>query len=92
MQQVLWIGEWEKRGVAMKAKPVPLDRKPDRVWTLYGWGHAKKPPKLPFLPVHRCGAFLEDSVHDWNWRGGKFYYSSRVADHPVWLLLEYEDA
>jgi hypothetical protein len=89
MQRVLWIGEWEKRGMVPGAKPVPLDKKPKRVWTLYSHTDPKKPPKLPITPIHLHGAFLEDYVHDWNWRGGKFYYGSRVMDRPVWVLLEY---
>jgi hypothetical protein len=87
-QRVLWIGKWQKRGMCPCADPVPLDEKPDRVWTLYAHTSEEHPPKLPFQASHLNGAFLEDYVHDWDWRGGKFYYRSRVADRPVWVLLE----
>jgi hypothetical protein len=91
MQKLLWIGEWEKRGMVQKAKPIPLRKAPGRIWTLYEHTNKKRPPKLPFHPVHLQGAFQEDWIHDWNWRGGKFYYYSRVADRPVWVLLEYTE-
>lgn len=91
-QKLLWLSEWEpspsERG-AMRAKPVRLAKKPDRVWTLSGHRDQSQPPTLPFYPTHGYDAFLDDYVHDWNWRSGVFRYYSRVANGPVWLLLEY---
>jgi hypothetical protein len=50
-------------------------------------------PQLPFFPRHNVNAFMEDYIHDWNVRvfEGQAYldYYSRVADRPVWVLLEY---
>ncbi len=67
--------------------PVPVEEI-KRVWTLYHYTDAAKPPVLPFLPVHHHNAFLEDYVHDWNIRNGMFRYGSRVTTKPVWVLLE----
>jgi hypothetical protein len=50
-------------------------------------------PTLPFVPVHLKTAFLEDFVHDWIIRSGRFHYYSRVVDirtTGIWLLLEWE--
>ncbi|MFA5186542.1 MAG: hypothetical protein WC551_08720 [Patescibacteria group bacterium] len=92
MQQLLFIGEWTKggaTGLIPRALPCAVERKPDRVWTLYC--NPAAPPNLPFEPQHNVNAFYEDYMHDWNWRAGQFRYYSRVADRPVWVLLEYED-
>ena len=68
---------------------VELAEKPSRVWTLAG-KDPDVPPSLPISPVHGWGCFLEDFVHDWNWRKGQFHYASRVSSGQQWLLLEYE--
>lgn len=64
-----------------------------QVWTLYLNTDPSKPPQLPFFPRHNVNAFMEDYIHDWNVRvfEGQAYldYYSRVADRPVWVLLEY---
>ena len=97
MRQVLiYLKDWHKPGMVQKARPVSCERKPDRVWTLHAYEEGK-PPTLPFGPRHHENAFLEDYVHDWNWypaRGdlpARLDYGSRVADGPVWILLEYKD-
>lgn len=72
-------------------KPVPMEREPDRVWTLFLVREEGDLPELPMKPQHRVNAFLEDKIHDWNWRNGKFRYVSRVSDGEQWLLLEYKE-
>jgi hypothetical protein len=74
-----------------RAPGVPLDRKPKRVWTLYQAHGEDDLPELPMRPQHGFNAFLEDFVHDWNWRNGMFRYYSRVSQGEQWLLLEFED-
>lgn len=71
---------------------IEVDEEPQRVWTLFAnRGEEANPPALPISPRHNVNAFLEDKVHDWNWKRGKFRYASRVCEGRVWLLLEYED-
>jgi hypothetical protein len=92
-QKLVWIGSWRNRDGAVTlpmADPVQLAEHPTNVWTLYQHTDEKAPPKLPFKPIHRVNAFVEDEMHDWTWRGGRFYYRSRVMDRPVWVLVEYE--
>ncbi len=60
--------------------------KPTRVWTILD--DAK--PTLPMVPVHNVNAFLEDFMHDWNWRNAKLRYSSRVTEGNNWILCEWE--
>jgi len=73
------------------APAVDLPEKPSRVWTLFRHTDENEPPELPIVPSHFHNAFLEDYVHDWKWRNGKFRYFSRVTEGPVWLLLEYAE-
>jgi hypothetical protein len=89
-QELVFLAEWHRPGIVPKAKPVRVARRPDRVWTLFRDEDPLKPPALPFHPLHRVNAFAEDYVHDWDWRNGVFDFYSRVADRPVWVLLEYE--
>lgn len=89
-QVVLFLADWYKPGSVMKARNVPLLEKPDAIWTLLHETDPNKPPKLPIVPRIRVNAFPEDYVHDWNWRRGELIFSSRVADGPVWILLEYQ--
>ena len=90
-QEVIFLAEWYQPGIALKARPVPVAEKPDLVWTLFREEDPVRPPKLPIIPIHQVNAFAEDHVHDWNWQAsGMFSYASRVADRPVWVLLEYE--
>jgi len=91
-QKLIFIGEWKTGGIGNvpKAKPVPLDAKPYRVWTLYEYDDKNHPPKLPYNPIHTKNAFMEDHMHDWQWKDGTFHYYGRVAKGPVWVLLEYK--
>lgn len=85
-QKVLWIDQTS--GLISH----DLSLKPTRVWTLVYEKDENKVPSLPIHPVHDANAFLEDEVHDWNWRRRKFRYYSRVTSGKVWILLEYGDA
>lgn len=71
-----------------RAPTIPVDEKPKRLWTLFASPEAQ--PTLPIVPIHHHNAFLEDYLHDWNWRNGELRYGSRVTSGRVWLLLEYE--
>jgi hypothetical protein len=93
-QELVFLREWHVPGSVPKARPVPLAMCPDRVWTLFREEDETKPPVLPLLPLHGRTGFLEDKIHDWDWRptsGGTFYFHSRIADRPVWVLLEYKE-
>ncbi len=89
-QIVLWVPE-------TRLVPLPSDEEPYRVWTLYGEGREDPavPPALPIVPVHNHGAFMEDYIHDWNVvrasRQPHLHYASRVAEHSVWILIEYAE-
>lgn len=87
-----WLTFTDGRSPRAKRVPLPYG-KPKRVWTLFRHEDAMDVPTLPFVPSHRINAFLEDYVHDWNdllGDGGmELDYYSRVADRPVWVLLEY---
>lgn len=90
-QMLLWL-EWEPNkelpsGGRFKVADVAV--KPKHVWTLLRETDRKKAPALPIRPQHHVNAFLEDEIHDWQWRGGKLRYFSRIADRSIWLLLEY---
>jgi len=91
MRQVLIYFPHELEIGKGPAPALELLEEPSRVWTLYLETDEDHPPSLPIRPKHLNGAFLEDAVHDWNWRNGKFRYYSRVVPGHVWLLLEYED-
>jgi len=75
----------------MATRVVDFDQKPTRMWTLYPYTDERHPPELPYQPQHLKNAFLEDRVHDWDWKNGKLRYYSRVvgAQEGVWLLLEF---
>jgi len=70
-------------------RKVPVGGKPKRVWTLFHEG--EQPPELPVVPQHNVNAFLEDHIHDWDWRGGTLRYYSRVAKDSVWILCEFTE-
>ena len=93
-QKLVWLGEWAPArsglGGINQAAPVRVQREPTRIWTLFTHTVEHPPPRLPFVPVMRHNAWLEDIVHDWNWQRGVLRYYSRVANGPVWLLLEYD--
>lgn len=93
-QQVfVWMDEAQDVGAfANKYSPIdlPEEGEPNRVWTLYQNLDKDNEPEFPFEPKHLKNAFLEDKVHDWNVRGGKFHFATRVTDTGVWLLFEYD--
>lgn len=95
-QEVIFVSEWKKNSAIPKASPIkfPSDSLgatncPTRIWTAFRNVDPGVPPQLPFAPHHGVNAFLEDKVHDWQWRNGVLHYYSRVADRPVWLLIEF---
>lgn len=65
--------------------------KPKHLWTLFREQDESKKPELPFKPVHHHNAFIEDRIHDYEFRNGELQYFSHVADKPVWILLEFEE-
>jgi hypothetical protein len=72
--------------------PVQLDKRPDRIWTLYFEQDASKTPALPITPAHNVNAFMEDYVHDWNFeRDGRLRYYTRIMDRSCWILLEFKE-
>lgn len=93
-QRLLFIEFHPKREGQMAAMAIPQQvdfyvHQVERVWTLFRCTVKTPPPPLPFMPVHRANAFLEDPVHDWNLdHNRKFRYASRVTDAPVWVLVE----
>lgn len=76
--------------IGVRTPPIDLAEEPRRVWTLYHHRDPETAPSLPIVPIHFTNAFLEDIVHDWVWRDGKFWYYTRAIDGRVWLLLEYD--
>jgi len=76
-QEIHWVPE---------NKRVELDREPRRVWT---WILPEK-PELPVVPGHLVNCFMEDRIHDWKWHKGVLRYFSRVRDHSVYIICEYE--
>lgn len=55
---------------------IPLSRQPVRVATLLDERAFKRDQFL----IHNRTVFLEDRIHDWDWRDGAFRYYTRVAD------------
>jgi hypothetical protein len=62
----------------------PLPEKPLQVWTLID-----EEKFLQLGLVHNVSAFIEDSVHDWDWEDGKFrfYGHSSAKGEKVDLVL-----
>jgi hypothetical protein len=89
-QKVVWM-EWVKSdnfcGGIFKSIPMKVD--PVRVWTLWNHCDKSKKPELPFVPVQRGNAVMEDQTHDWNCHHGKFKYYTRFMDCSCWILVEY---
>jgi hypothetical protein len=79
------VAELIKIGIQRR---VEMAKKPDRVWTVL-----VQEPEIPFEPVHFENAFLEDYVHDWDWRNGWFrYYGCARGEHEdVTIFVEYAD-
>ena len=42
------------------------------------------------IMAHRMTVFLEDKMHDWDWRAGLFRYSGCVREFPGTLVIVYE--
>lgn len=80
-QEVYWVPK-DRR------VPIPGDR-PYRVWTLFLETDPDKRPEIPAQVIHRHNGFLEDYIHDWNWRDGCLIYGSRAIESEVWILLQY---
>ncbi len=92
-QELVWM-QWVRRpelpgGGVFETTDLPQE--PTRLWSLTGALDRKSPPKLPIKPVHHENAFLEDRMHDWNWRAGKLRYYTRVMDRSCWVLVEFKD-
>jgi hypothetical protein len=89
MRQIpLWVPKPVK---VMRPRVEYAGTKPFRLWTLFTHTDQMCPPQLPFTPVHRENAFLEDYVHDWTIQDDVIVYASRVSDGDVWILLEVPD-
>lgn len=54
----------------------PLERRPVKVATLIDEAAFNK---AGHGLLHNKTVFLEDEVHDWNWRDGQFRYYTRIA-------------
>lgn len=64
--------------------PIKIEAEPKHVWV------CTEEPDLDMKPKHRINAFLEDRLHDWDYRNGNFYYYGAAALGKVWLFIEYE--
>lgn len=84
-QVLLWIPERTQGSIT-----VPYTGpKPVRVWSLIRERDESNPPQLPYSPVYRVNAAIEDAGHDWRILPGVFRYSSNSTDGACWLLLEF---
>lgn len=72
---------------------IPLEEKPVRVATLISEADLISSGGEM---VHNQNVFLEDRIHDWDWRDGLFRYYSRVAEMAdvlvVYELMENKNA
>lgn len=66
---------------------VPMARKPHRVWLVLD-----KDDLVAYGPRHHRNAFLEDKLHDWDWRDGQFTYHAHTSERgeTVELYVVYE--
>jgi len=62
------------RGV-VNGSSMPLARCPRQVWTLM---NEEKLHKIGL--VHWHSAFLEDKMHDWDWRDGQFRFYAHSGE------------
>ena len=62
---------------------LPLARQPVRVATLIDEADFLKEQTLR----HNQNVFLEDRLHDWDWRDGRFSYYTRVAERADVLVV-----
>ncbi len=66
-----------------------LPEQPVRVATLINEAEFLKAHEI----CHHVTVFLEDRIHDWDWRDGKFRYYTRVAERAdVLVVYEMVDA
>ena len=87
-QRLVWVEFDTTLGPQGRHRPIKVARSPTRVWSLYQHDRHRK-PAFPFQPAHHVNAFLEDTVHDYNWRGGVLHYHPHSNNHSLWVLLEY---
>ena len=83
----MYPGDYEiLRGVVNGAAFVSLQRCPKKVWTLLDEEKLKR-----IGVVHWHSAFLEDRMHDWDWKDGqfRFYGHSGEKGEIHDLLVEY---
>lgn len=64
---------------------IPLARAPVKVATIIDEPAFKDGHYL----IHNGTVFLEDRMHDWQWRDGRFSYYTRVAERAD-VLIVYE--
>lgn len=76
------------RGIKASGREfVRLAEKPIRVATLINEAAFEEDHYL----IHHKTVFLEDRTHDWDWREGKFFYYTRIAEAAD-VLIVYEEA
>jgi hypothetical protein len=67
---------------------IPLPRQPVRVATLINEEEFNRDQFM----VHHKSVFLEDKMHDWDWRAGEFRYYTRIAEEAdVLVVYKIED-
>lgn len=65
------------RGVTASTRiQIPLEREPVYVCALLDEEAFNRDQHL----THRENVFIDDHVHDWNWRDGKFRYYARAGE------------
>lgn len=72
------------RGITANGrKRIPLERQPVRVATLLNEEAFNEDQHL----IHNKTVFLEDRMHDWEWREGQFRYFTRIAETADVLVV-----
>ena len=46
------------------------------------------PVEFPVTFERGRGVFLEDNIHDWNWKNGKLRYHG-CGEPPCWVVVEF---
>lgn len=64
---------------------IPLTERPVRVATMLDEARFNEDQLL----IHNTTVFLEDALHDWNWKDGQFRYYTHVAERAD-VLIVYE--
>lgn len=87
-QTVVWL---PANGLGRRQVEVGGCKRPQRVWTLCLNLEESNKPELPYSPRHHHNAFIEEHLHDWNYRNGMLTYYSRTMDvkRGCWLLIEW---